>query len=112
MPARPREAACSRRPVDNLDGFRRYIRALMFSDRFRFDRSDRPPHLVLPPCGLGQLGWLLREVKGQVVALAVLPRGDSAKLAAMCPPRCAADGAPFTSYVPSINKVNTYVKKI
>lgn len=56
------------------------------------------------------VGELLAETRGRVVLLALLPRGDGpSRLPALCPPRCAADGAPFVSFAPAVARANADV---
>ena len=50
--------------------------------------------------------WLLENTSGRVVVLGLLPRGDSQKLPALCPPRCDYNGKPLDSFLPAIRKVN------
>lgn len=55
---------------------------------------------------------LLRRVKGSVLIMSLLPRGDgAAKLRELCPPRCAdaETETPFTSFDPAVKKVNAAV---
>eukprot|EP00934_Nitzschia_sp_Nitz4_P008834 Nitzschia sp. Nitz4//scaffold69_size99277//34852//35877//NITZ4_004628-RA/size99277-processed-gene-0.57-mRNA-1//1//CDS//3329556700//8824//frame0 len=50
--------------------------------------------------------YLLSNTKGTLLLLKVLPRGDSHRLAHICPPRCNSAGDPFASFMPAVNQLN------
>ena len=51
--------------------------------------------------------WLLNNVKGTVVLVKLLPRGDGKdKLPRLCPPRCGPNGKPFRSFLPAVVAAN------
>lgn len=55
--------------------------------------------------------WLLQSTAARLLVNALLPRGDGHDvLPALCPPRCAKGGKPFTSFMPPINKVNAQLE--
>lgn len=67
---------------------------------------------ILPgPTAAGVLAvteYLLRVTAGRIILQQLLPRGDSHRLAALCPPRCSSKSTstPFTSFMPAVQKVN------
>ena len=58
---------------------------------------------------LAVVDWLLTETRGNVLLLALLPRGDSARLANLCPPRCRAPNLPYRSFMPAIDRVHEII---
>jgi len=55
------------------------------------------------------LQYLLKHTKGIILYLEILPRGDSEKARALCPPRCDRQGRPVQSFVPAIDRCNDLV---
>ena len=61
--------------------------------------------------------YLLEETQGRVILQLLLPRGDSFRLPALCPPRCASasdsennnKNKPYASFMPAVAKVNQAV---
>ena len=61
---------------------------------------------------LAVVDYLQQHVKGQILLLHVLPRGDGPTwLRDMCPPLCDANGKSLTSFLPAIAKVNAAVQQ-
>lgn len=59
---------------------------------------------------LAIVDYLAQLVRGKILVVQVLPRGDGpALLPKLCPPRCQKDGSPFTSFLPAVEKVNGQV---
>ena len=54
--------------------------------------------------------YILSHTKGQLLLLKVLPRGDTQRLANICPPRCNAEGKPFSSFDPAVTELNKNVE--
>lgn len=55
--------------------------------------------------------YLLEEVKGRIIFVELLPRGDVFRTKDICPPRCDGDtGKPLPSFLPSINEVNAAMR--
>ena len=52
---------------------------------------------------------LLKNTKGKLLLMQLLPRGDSERVARLCPPRCDSQGKPFKSFMPAIKKVNNAI---
>ena len=55
--------------------------------------------------------YLLEEVKGRIIFVELLTRGDVFRTKDICPPRCDGDGKPLASFMPSINEVNTAMRE-
>lgn len=55
--------------------------------------------------------YLLDHTKGRIILLEVLPRGDTFRLARICPPRCKKSGGPFASWMPAIQMINSDIKE-
>lgn len=55
--------------------------------------------------------YLLEEVKGRIVFVELLLRGDSYRTKDICPPRCNENNEPMFSFNPSINEVNTAMRE-
>jgi lysophospholipase L1-like esterase len=49
---------------------------------------------------------VLGVTAGRVILQKLLPRSDSHRLAALCPPRCSSKNTPFDSFMPAVQKVN------
>lgn len=88
-------------------------------------RSSRAPlvvHIGTNNLGAGHLpaeaargivavaGALLERTASRVLVLALLPRGDGHRLGQLCPPRCAAPGTPFASFLPAVRRVNALLR--
>ena len=57
---------------------------------------------------------ILRRLDGasRLVVLGLLPRGDGSRiLKRLCPPRCDKQGAPYSSFMPAVSKVNSDVQQ-
>lgn len=54
--------------------------------------------------------YLLEEVKGRIIFVELLPRGDVFRTKDICPPRCDETGKPLPSFMPSINEVNAAMR--
>ena len=57
---------------------------------------------------------ILRRLDGasKLLVLGLLPRGDGSRiLKRLCPPRCDKQGAPYSSFMPAVAKVNSDVQK-
>lgn len=55
--------------------------------------------------------YLLEEVKGRIIFVELLTRGDVFRTKDICPPRCDENGKPLSSFMPSINEVNTAMRE-
>ena len=55
--------------------------------------------------------YLLEEVKGRIIFVELLTRGDVFRTKDICPPRCDKNGKPMPSFMPSINEVNTAMRE-
>ena len=55
--------------------------------------------------------YLLEEVKGRIIFVELLTRGDVFRTKDICPPRCDESGKPLPSFMPSINEVNTAMRE-
>ena len=56
---------------------------------------------------------ILRRLDGasRLLVLGLLPRGDGSRiLKRLCPPRCDKQGAPYSSFMPAVSKVNSDVQ--
>ena len=61
---------------------------------------------------LAVVDYLVQRVKGRILLLELLPRGDGPTwLPDLCPPRCDKQGHSFTSFLPAIAKVNDDVRQ-
>jgi len=57
---------------------------------------------------------ILRRLDGasKLLVLGLLPRGDGSRiLKRLCPPRCDKQGAPYSSFMPAVSKVNSDVQQ-
>ena len=54
--------------------------------------------------------YILSNTHGHLIMLQNLPRGDSFRLANICPPRCDSSGQPLHSFLPAIDKLNQAVQ--
>lgn len=53
---------------------------------------------------------VLSRTKGRLLLQQLLPRGDSERVARLCPPRCDSRGDPFRSFMPAVDKVNAAIR--
>lgn len=60
---------------------------------------------------LAVVNHLMTNIKGLLVVLDLLPRGDSFRLERLCPPRCDHEKHPFKSFMPAVNIVNAALKE-
>ena len=61
---------------------------------------------------LAVVDYLISTVKGKILVLQLLPRGDGPTwLPDLCPPRCDKNRRSYTSFFPAIDKVNAAVMK-
>lgn len=61
---------------------------------------------------LAVANYILNSVKGRLVLLHVLPRGDGdLVLPRLCPPRCTSSGDPFKTFAPFVDELNEYIGK-
>lgn len=63
--------------------------------------------------GIGKIARrLLNGTRGRLLVNMLLPRGDGMRvLSHICPPRCAKDGAPFSSFRPLIDRTNELLER-
>jgi lysophospholipase L1-like esterase len=55
---------------------------------------------------LAVVEYLMKNTKGHLLLLKLLPRGDGFRLGKLCPPRCSSSGKPFASFMPAVRKAN------
>merc|ERR1711957_1064484 len=61
--------------------------------------------------GMAVANHLMEHIKGRLVVVEVLPRGDSFRLERICAPRCDRDGKPYKSFTPAVDKVNAALRE-
>lgn len=55
---------------------------------------------------------LVKLAVQQILLIPVLPRYDNFRTAAICPPRCKADGTPHESFLPAIKTINRQLEQL